>query len=64
MKILSFILRLIGGLGIAYGIGMVLIWVVMFGGYIAEGEIIAVVSVSLIGGIILNWIGNHLNKRT
>lgn len=63
MKIFSFVLRLIGGLGIAYGIGMILIWLVMWRGYTLEREIVGVILVSLLGGMILNQIGNRLHKR-
>ena len=63
MKILSFLLRLIGGLGIAFGVGMVLIWIVMMRGFKIEWEGVAIISSVLFGGIILNLIGNYLKKK-
>jgi hypothetical protein len=63
MKILSFLLRLIGGLGIAYGVGMVLVWIVFWRGYKIESNSATFLFAVLFGGIILNLIGNRLKKK-
>lgn len=63
MKILSFILKLVGGLCIAYGVCTLLVYFLMWGGEGSGGSVIAIAVLFLIGGIILNLVGNFLYKN-